>query len=105
MATFTALCLGLSIRGRKEKASKIQGKEPPGQLREQIPPHLEIKITPFSSQSRQLSPRHPDLGGQGIPEHGSKSAEPGPPGSPDWAVVTGKQGWGWNSPEPGKQPP
>lgn len=58
MTTFTALCLGLFIRGRKERASKIQGKEPPRQLQEQTPPHLEIKITQCFSQSRQLSPRH-----------------------------------------------
>lgn len=44
-------------------------------------------------------------GGQGIPEHSSKSAYPGPLGSPDWAAATRKQGWGQGSPTTSKQPP
>lgn len=98
------------VFGTLNQGPEGESKQDPRQRASRATPRADTASSgdqdnPFSSQSRQLSPRHPDLGGQGIPEHGSKSAEPGPPGSPDWAVVTGKQGWGWNSPEPGKQPP
>lgn len=53
---------GLLIRGRKERASKIQGKGPPRQLHEQIPPHLEIKITPVFLPVQAAVPQTPRPG-------------------------------------------
>ena len=50
----------------------------PWPLHEQIPPHLEIKITSVLLPVQAAVPQTPRAaGGQGIPEHGSKSAEPG----------------------------
>lgn len=42
--------------------SRIQGKEPRRQLREQIPPHLEIKITPVFLPVQVAVPQTPRSG-------------------------------------------
>lgn len=60
MATFTALCLGPFIRGRKERAGKT--KSLPWQLHEQIPPPLEIKITPVCLPVQAAVPQTPRSG-------------------------------------------
>ena len=79
MATFTALCLGPFIRGRKERASKIQDKKPSLATPRADP-------TSSGDQDNPSVPPNPGTqiwGGQGIPEHGRTFAEPGP-----WAAPT-----------------
>lgn len=97
-----ALCLGPFIGARKERGSKIQGKEPSLATPRTAPTSSgDQDNSSFPPSPASCPPDTQIWRGPGIPERGSKFAEPGSPCGPDCDAATGQRGrgWEWGSPE------